>query len=212
MIGTRERFVGGLFVVMIVLANILATKVATIPVVDLSTTAGVFPIAIAFLCTDILSENHGKQAAQQWVFTSLAILAISWSIIYIAVFLPAADSWSGQSAFASTLTASLPIVSASFITFAVSQTIDVEVFHRIRMVTSDKQRWVRNIGSTAISQLADTALFTLLAFAILPLVLGGTTLPLVVIAEIIGIEYAIKLSLAIIDTPAFYGATYEQGI
>jgi len=205
-----SKLFGSLIVSMMILANILATKITVIPYLNISVTAGVIPVAIMFLCSDILCERHGQTVAREWVHTGLAVLILSWLLIYAAVEIPPAASWDGQAAFAKVLTASFPIVTASFLTFLISQLLDIRLFHIIREFTGEKQKWVRNVGSTVISQFADTVIFTMLAFLILPPIFGSQTLPAFVLVQIIGAEYVVKLAVAIIDTPAFYALTHES--
>lgn len=59
-----------------------------------------------------------------------------------------------------------------------------------------------------MSQLIDTALFTLLAFGVLPPLFGQSALPLGVIGGIIFAEYMIKLVFAAFDTGIFYAVTH----
>ena len=207
----RARIAKATFVAMLVLANILATKIMVIPISasGVTVTAGVIPIAIAYLCSDVLAETVGKEETKQWVTATVITVALSWIVIFAAVNAPVAQSWDGQAAFESVLSASYPIVTASLIMFLVSQHIDVTLFHKILSYTGGQHKWLRNIGSTVTTQLLDTAGFTLLAFAVLPVIVGGTTLPLVVIAEIIAIEYAVKVGIAMTDTPLFYALTHE---
>jgi len=203
---TKATFVG-----MLVLANILATKIMVIPfgANGVTVTAGVIPIAVAYLCSDVLAETIGKEETKQWVTATVVTVALSWVVIFVAVKAPVAQSWDGQAAFESVLSASYPIVTASLIMFLLSQHIDVTLFHRILSYTGRQHKWARNIGSTVTTQLLDTAGFTLLAFAVLPAFMGGTTLPLVVIGEIILIEYTVKVGTAMIDTPLFYALTHD---
>jgi hypothetical protein len=89
----------------------------------------------------------------------------------------------------------------------VSQNLDVSIFHAIRDRTGHSHKWLRNTVSTGTSQLLDTALFTVLAFVVLPPLFGQGTVPLAVVASIIVAEYLIKLAVAVLDTSVFYVAT-----
>jgi uncharacterized integral membrane protein (TIGR00697 family) len=197
---------------LLVVANIVAAKIVTFsaPLVgELSASAGVFPIAAVFLCTDILNERYGPRVARNTVWVSVAVMVVAWIVIQFAVWLPH-DGGVSQSAFATTLTLSTPLFVASVLTVVVSQTLDVVVFHRLRSAFSGRYKWVRNLGSTAFSQLLDTSLFTVLAFMVLPILIGGTQLAIGVIGSIILVEYTVKIALAVIDTPLFYACTRED--
>ena len=96
-------------------------------------------------------------------------------------------------------------VLGSLFAYVVSQNWDVVVFHRIRESTGGSMLWLRNIGSTATSQLLDTVIFTVVAFALAPLLLGsGQALPTGVIVELVIGQYLAKLLIALLDTPLVY--------
>lgn len=83
---------------------------------------------------------------------------------------------------------------ASLGAFSVSQFLDVFLFHKMKEKCNEEKKWLRNNLSTMTSQLADTIIFITIAFY-------GVVdnLP----AMIVG-QYAIKLLLALGDTPFFY--------
>ncbi len=86
------------------------------------------------------------------------------------------------------------IVVGSLIAYLVSQTLDVYLFDKIKKATGEKWLWLRNNGSTAISQLVDTTLFTLIVFwGVYPK-----------LWQFILFAYALKLTIAILDTPFMY--------
>ena len=89
------------------------------------------------------------------------------------------------------------IVLASMIAYLISQNNDVLVFHLLKKVTKDKHLWLRNNGSTMISQALDSAVFVSIAFA--------GTVPGGVLWELIYVQYVIKLGIAVVDTPLVYG-------
>lgn len=198
----------------LVIANIIASKIVnfSLPLFgELTASAGVIPISIAFLCTDILNERWGEDVAKKAVWTSVSIVALSWGMIQMAVWLPH-SSGVPQEMFATTLSSSTPIFVASITTVLVSQTFDVTLFNRIKSITGVGHKWVRNIGSTATSQLLDTSLFTMLAFMVFPLVVGGVQLSAGVVVSIIAVEYVVKIILALIDTPFFYILTNNNQV
>jgi uncharacterized integral membrane protein (TIGR00697 family) len=187
------------FASMLGIANIAATKVVTIATV--STTAGVLPIAIAYLISDIGVERYGKQFGHTLVWSGVASLIGVIGVSQLVIALP------GSSAVNDVLGASMPILLASISSILVAQHGDIALFVTIR----DKlpYRPTRNIGSTVVSQLLDTSMFSLLAFFVFPQVIGGQVLALGLIASIIITEWVIKVIIAIIDTPLFIAATEQ---
>lgn len=189
---SKQHFIA-VYAAMLAIANIAAVKVVTVS--GWTVTAGILPIAIAFLMSDIIVERYGRDVAHRSVWAGVTGLLVTILLTQLIVYLP------GESAVNDVFGAALPILLASVTTVVISQHVDVFLFVWIK----DRlpYRPTRNIGSTTLSQLLDTALFTLLAFQIYPVVFGGQTLPLAAIATIIATEWAVKTGLSIADTPAF---------
>ncbi len=95
-----------------------------------------------------------------------------------------------------TLLISSPRIALSSIgTFAIVQLLDVHIFHALKERV-EKLWWLRNNASTMISQFFDTLLFFTLAFSF--------AMPFDKIAHLIVGDYAVKLIIALLDTPIFY--------
>jgi uncharacterized integral membrane protein (TIGR00697 family) len=101
-------------------------------------------------------------------------------------------------AFADVLGASTGVVAGSLAAYVLSQNWDVLVFDRLREVTGGAHLWLRNVASTATSQLLDTVVFVTVAFLLFQGLAPGQVLGLVV-----G-QYAVKLLIAVLDTPFVY--------
>jgi len=185
------------YAAMLGIANIAAVKVVSIGGWEF--TAGVIPVAVAYLTTDIAVERYGREFGHRMVWAGvgalLAVVAISQAIVVLP----------GDSVVDEVLSASLPILAASITAILIGQHFDVALFDAIRRRLP--YRPTRNIGSTTVSQLVDTTLFTVLAFAVYPAFLGGATLGVSTMATIIVTEWLIKTGIAVIDTPLFIAAT-----
>lgn len=191
--------------VSLLVANVTASKIAyfDLPLLgEAAIPAGFLGIAVAFLATDILGESYGKEAARHAVNSAVAGLAIGYAMVYASVLMPAAPFYPHAEAFETILLSSTSVFAASLLTLGVSQNVDVEIFHRLKRRTGIKA--VRNVGSTAISQLIDTALFIGLAFVLFPRFLSGTATAIDVAAGMVVAQYAVKLAVALADTPLFY--------
>lgn len=196
-----------LFASCMVIANVTATKVAAfeLPLFGLvAVPAGFLAFGCAYLVTDLLNELYGREYATRVVNGTIIGLIISWGLIYASIAMPSAPFYPLGSEFASILGGGATIITASLITVLLSQNLDVWVFDRIRSATGERHKWLRNIGSTSISQLLDTVLFITLAFAVLPRALGGEITPWAVIPGLIGAQYVMKLLIVGLDTPIFY--------
>lgn len=165
-------------------------------------TLGNVLFAVTFLITDILSECEGKKAAGKavWIgmFTSLFFLLLSQSWL---LYLPNENDWAMGSI--SAIFSSTPrMLLASFLVYAVSQMFDVWLYHKwwefTEKKTGDRRRflWLRNNGSTLISQILNTLLFTLFAFW------GTYDTPTLI--SIFLSSYVIYIFTSLLDTPAVY--------
>ncbi|MFW5794963.1 MAG: queuosine precursor transporter, partial [Bacillota bacterium] len=92
----------------------------------------------------------------------------------------------------------LPIIFlASMTAFIVSQLIDIYIFSKLKeKLPETKFLWLRNNGSTLISQLIDTVIFVPIAFA--------TVFAAPILFKLILSTYVIKLIVALLDTPVIY--------
>ncbi|MBR6022940.1 MAG: queuosine precursor transporter [Kiritimatiellae bacterium] len=188
--------------------TVLCTVAANIEVLmlvhafGLDTTLGNVIFASTFLATDILSELCGKRDANRCVLVgivaNLAFIAISQTWF---LYSPAPDDWATPSV--RTLFAATPrVMLASLVAYAVCEIHDVWAYHaiwrRTASRTGDRRAflWLRNNGSTLVSQLINVLLFNLLAFA--------GVYPPAILFQIILAGYAIFVATSILDTPFVY--------
>jgi len=207
-----------LFVTALVTAQILATKVlgfalpATLPLVGPAITvpAGVLAYALTFFATDCLSELYGKRTAQVVVNVGFGTIVVMIALVGLALWAPSARALGipagvDPAAFSAVLGFTPGIVLGSVVAYVVSQNWDVLAFHAIRDRTGRDHLWLRNVGSTATSQLIDTVLFILIAFWLAPVLLGvGEASPAPVLVALIAGQYVVKLLIAVVDTPFVY--------
>jgi len=202
MLPTSKTTLQVMFGVSLVTANIIASKVALVG--GYAVPAGFVGIGVAFLCSDILGELHGKQAARDAVNGTILALIVSQLLIVTALWMQPAPFYEATEAYQTVLGGSATIVLASILTFFVSQNLDVTIFHYLKEYTDGKHPWTRNIGSTVVSQFVDTSLFIILGFGVLPRLIGGTVTPWAAILSLIVGQYIVKVGVAVLDTPIFY--------
>lgn len=167
-------------------------------------TLGNVLFAATFLITDILSENVGKKEANTAVF--IGILA---SLFFVALtgswllYTPSENDWV-MPAVRTIFSATPRTVLASMTVYAVSQLFDVWLYHKWWDFTAKKFRdrrrflWLRNNCATMISQLLNTVLFTLAAFA------GMEGYDGKLLLSIMASSYVIYIFTSLLDTPAVY--------
>lgn len=182
------------FITSLLISNIVAAKIFM--VYGFSITVGVLLYPITFAMTDTISEVWGKEIATRIVWIGFGVNIIMLFFLWVGKVLPAAPFWPHQEAYNAILGAVPRITIASLISYTVSQTNDVWLFHKIKEKTKSKHLWLRNNLSTMLSQLIDSILFISVAF------LG--TMPFKAILTMIAVQYVIKLTLAVFDTPIVY--------
>lgn len=183
-----------------ILANI--EVVLLINAFGMEQTLGNVLFAVTFLITDILSECESKKAANKAVlvgmFTSIffLILSQSWMLYIPSVNDTMIDSI--KAVFGNTPR----MIITSLLVYAVSQFFDVWLYHKWWKLTEkkfgDKRRflWLRNNGSTLISQLLNSAVFTFCAFV--------GTYDLQTMISIFLSSYVIYIFTSLLDTPFLY--------
>ncbi|SDX72851.1 MULTISPECIES: queuosine precursor transporter [Salimicrobium] len=190
----------GLFVwigMATVVANIQVVK--TVELFGLTATLGNIIYGTAFLATDILNEKYGKESAKKAVWLGFsALITMTIMMQFSLRFIPA-ESDIAQSGL-ETLFGIVPqIAIGSLLAYIVSQYFDVWLYALLkRFFPKDRQLWIRNNGSTMISQLLDTAVFCGIAFYGL--------YPFDVWLEIFWTTYFIKFIVSLLDTPFLYAA------
>ncbi len=183
---------------------------------------GVLPYPITFLCTDFISELFGRRRANAVVWTGFLLNLWVVFVLWIGGALPGfepTDPATGE--IARDAAGRLPVffevrqlafgaVAASMIAYLVAQLVDVHVFHFWKRLTKGKHLWLRNNGSTLVSQLVDTTAVILITHfyaGALPVDESGS-LPLQ-LTLFIATGYVFKVLCAMADTVPFYvGAHY----
>jgi len=203
------------FVTALVTAQLTAAKVLMVelPVAlpltgaALFVPAGFLAYALTFFATDCYAELYGRREARALVNVGFVMNFVMLGLVFVAIEGPAAPPGLtvAPDQFATVLGSSANIVAGSLLAYLVSQNLDVTVFHRLRAATEGRHLWLRNVGSTATSQLVDTAIFIGVGFALGPAVLFGQPLPPAgQLAGLLVGQYLLKLLVAVGDTPFVY--------
>ena len=188
----------GIFIAALLTANVVSSKIVYFW--DLTVPAAVVAYPLTFLMTDVIGEIWGREEANRTVRLGFICQVISLILIALALILPVAPFADNQAAFSSILGSSFRVVAASMLAYVCSQSWDVWIFHKIRDQYIEKKgstqggRWIWNNASTMTSQLIDTVIFIVAAFA--------GTVPN--IFSMILSQYVVKLAYAALDTIPFY--------
>ncbi len=222
----RERVflvLAGFFLCAMTLLNVIGiTRFVQLGPMQLA--VGVLAYPLTFLCTDLISELYGRARANFMVTVGLIlngfILAVMWLANALPAVAPSAQPPWQSLALASdvalpsgaTVSGSVELfyliyanttgaVFASMLAYVLAQYVDVFLFHWIKRKTNGKHLWLRNNGSTMVSQLVDSA-------AVISVTFGAAFLAGdMAIGVIFGLmlsNYLFKLVSALIDTPIIY--------
>lgn len=168
---------------------------------------GVLPYPMTFLCTDLISEFYGRRRANFVVWVGLILNVWVIFILWLGGVLPGGGPI--EDAFFSIRTAAFGAVAASMVAYLVAQFIDVHLFHFWKRLTKGKHLWLRNNGSTLVSQLVDTTAVILITHfyaKALPIDGEQSLWPQLLLFILTG--YVFKFVVALLDTPVIYLAVY----
>lgn len=194
----KKEIVSGLFFVSIVIANVIANRLVLLGGLVLP---GAFVLyAVTFLCTDILSELYGKKYATSVVWMGFGFSVLAMVIIKgIGLFASPVFALDVNSAYDIFFATNTRIVFGSMLAYLISQNIDIGIFQILKNKTNGRHKWLRNNGSTMISQAVDTFVFIGIAFY------GSPGIVSIMISQ-----YVVKLIVALVDTPIFYALTRKE--
>jgi uncharacterized integral membrane protein (TIGR00697 family) len=187
----------------IILANLQGPKLTEI--FGFQTSLGVIFYSSIFFATDVLSENYGREEANKAVRMGFAVSLIVLMMMSLALLFqpssrPEAAEFSANihNAFETIVSFTPRFIAGSLLAYAISQSFDVWIFHRIKQITGERWLWLRNNLSTMSSQIVDTVIYSLVAWwGILSL---GEALMLG------AVKYGFKVVIAAIDTAFLYWA------
>lgn len=206
--------VAGLFLGTLAMLNILGiTRFLdmsfTVPglgwTVPMPLAVGVLPYPVTFLCTDLISEFYGRKRANFVVTVGLLLNVWVMFILWLGGALPGFAGEDPNGVFFQVQTLAFGAVTASMIAYLVAQFVDVQMFHFWKELTKGKHLWLRNNGSTLVSQLVDSIAVTLVTHFLahaLPIEQAEPLWPQLL--TFIGASYVFKLVTALADTLPFY--------
>ena len=152
----------GVFVGVLLISNIGATKLIAFG--PLITDGGAFLFPLAYIIGDVLSEVYGFKAARKAILVGFAMSIVAAVTFWLVQISPPADGYENQEAFEAVLGFVPRIVLASIAGYLVGQLLNAYVLVRIKERTKERHLWLRLIGSTAVGEFADTLVFCTIAF------------------------------------------------
>ena len=199
------------FVVLLVLTNIVGIKLFRAPLnPDFALTTGILTYPFTFLVTDIVSEIWGKKRADFMVLLGFLMSALMLLIIQLALHAPPHPFWvpatdpayvteaGYQRAFESVFSLNGLLLFGSMLAYAAAQLTDNWLYHFFKRLTKGRMLWLRNNGSTWVSQLVDTGIVNSILFFV------GFGMDFKTGIGIMATIYVYKLAIAALDTPLVY--------
>jgi len=202
---TVYLLLSGVFLASLVIANSLVFKFFDInlPWVGAVTlSVGILPYPVTFLCTDLVSELYGKKRADALVIVGLLISLYMIFLLQVGRAVPVSHLQDPaiQEHYVAVFGSSTRAIVASMAAYLVAQFLDVRLYHFWKKLTDGKHLWLRNNGSTMLSQFFDTTIVITVLFA------GVWSTKDLMAAIAAG--YVFKLIIAALDTPFMYLGVY----
>lgn len=190
-------------------------------------TTGILTYPLTFLVTDIVSEIYGKRRADFMVLLGFLMSLLMIGVTQLALQVPAHPYWvpppepqtlpflegwvpgafytsheDYQRAFASVFSVNGVLLLGSMLAYGAAQLTDNYLYHFIKRLTKGKHLWLRNNGSTLVSQLVDTIIVNSILFYV------GFGWGFWQGVEVMMTIYFYKLMIALLDTPLVYAGVF----
>jgi queuosine precursor transporter len=196
----------GLYIGALYASNLLGGKLMPIGFGGRGLTVSIIMLPFLFLITDIVGEVYGRKEAKRFVNVGLIslVILIVWQIFAVNVPGAVPTPWYNEynSAYKTIFGLSITFTVASLIAYIIGQHIDVWTYFFIKKLTGKRQLWLRNNLSTAVGQLIDASLWTLIAFS--PKLLDGTYTFFTIYAIVIIPYWLSRILMAALQTPLCY--------
>lgn len=184
----------GLFVTVLLISNIVSTKIVVLGPFTFDGGTLLFPIIYIF--GDILTEVYGFRGSRRIIWTGFFALILMSLVFWVVGILPPARDWNYQKEYETILMFAPRIALASMIAYWIGEFTNSYVLSRMKVWTKGKFLWMRTIGSTVVGELMDTLIFCTIAF-------WGTISNALLLSVIIS-NYVFKVLYEVIATPITY--------
>ena len=186
--------ISGLFVGVLLLSNILSSKM--ISLWGFSFDGGTLLFPLSYIFGDVLTEVYGYKASRRVIWTGFAMLLIMSINIYMISSLPRHEAWSMQKDFDNILLQMPRLAVASLVAYFIGEYTNSVFLSKLKVITKGKHLWMRTIGSTLVGEGLDSVLFVLIAF------LGVYSMD--VLFNIMLSNYLFKTLIEVVFTPITY--------
>jgi uncharacterized integral membrane protein (TIGR00697 family) len=186
------------FCLIVVVSNVISAKMVPLPFFDnFLIPAGLITYPFTFILSDLVTELYDAAHAKRMVLLALGISLLAYLLFQLAMWLPSSDK-EVHAAFHIVFGWNGLLVAASLAAFVTAQILDVQIYAWIKKWTGTGQLWLRNNGSTLLSQVVDTLMVNMIHL------FWARSFPLETVLQIMALGYAYKAALSVANTPIFY--------
>jgi len=195
------QIISASFCVIVLLSNIISVKLISLPFFDLVIPAGLLTYPLTFLLSDLVTEIFGAKKARYMIYIAFGMNILSIIILQLTLLIPSYNS-ENDYAFKFVLGLSGLRIFSSLVAYIISQLVDIQLYAWIKRYTGDRFLWLRNNGSTWISQGVDTVIVDLIYLY------GGLGMGFNLILPIMCFSYLYKAFFSVATTPFLYLSVY----
>ncbi len=179
-----------LYVSFQVIANVLSTKIALLPLTNLAIDGGTIIYPLTFTLRDFIHKTLGKQSARQIVILA-GVVNLVMALLFVVIGKLTPDpSWPFQEAYQNILLPIWRITIASIVAQIISELVDTEIFSRAYHRFNDM---TAVLFSNSIALVVDSVIFSIIAFA--------GNLPWNVVWQIVITNILVKMVMSLLSTP-----------
>ena len=154
---------GVIFCVCLICSNLLEVKMISLG--GVTATAGLIVFPISYIINDCIAEVWGYRKARFIIWLGFLMNLMAVIFIQLAIILPSASFWDGQTAFETIFSSTPRILLASFIAFLVGSFLNAYVMSKMKVASGGKRFSLRAMVSTLVGESADSLIFFPVAFA-----------------------------------------------
>ena len=163
------------------------------------TPAGALLFAVVFVVRDMLHKLAGAAFVTRIILIGVLANLVIAAFMYLMTFIPA-PSFRPSVNFDAVFRMSLGIVIGSEIATMISQWVNTWVYQKLW--DRDWTSWSRTFISNLVSLPVDAFFFVIIAFSVMPLILGGTAMDInAAIARVVSGSTLFKLAVILALTP-----------
>ena len=196
-----------LFVVVLIISNIVATKFWAVGWLRISAAQILFPITYIF--GDVFTEVYGYSASRRAIWFGFFASMILAVVTYVCVVIPPAPEYKNQAAFETIFMPVGRVVAGSLLAFWCGEFANSYTLAKLKLLTKGERLWTRTIGSTVVGQAVDTTIVVIFIYwGQAP----GTMFRLIVSGYLIKVAYETLMTPVTYGIVGFFKAIGEGGL